>query len=236
MPLLLNGLKNCDEYQVCAAAVGCMGDLCRAVEAVVLPYCDAVVQCLLEALENPSLKRDVKPPMLSLLGDLALATGPAFQRYLAPPYRTMAMLHQASKTVVDPSNEELVDYLGELHEAVLEAYTGIVNGLADGGAAPVLFQVEVEPGVNSVQGMAAFFAKLGTCGPEDEVIRGAVGLIGDLAKNLGKPAAPFLTAAVCGPLLKLCAEVADEETGEADERSAEVVAYANEALAAAHAP
>ena len=37
-------------------------------------------------------------------------------------------------------------------------------------------------------------------------------------------------------LSQFSAEVADEETGEADERSAGVVAYANEALAAAHAP
>jgi len=43
-------------------------------------------------------------------------------RYLAPPGRCMVMLYQASKTVVDPENEELVDYLGELHEAILEAY------------------------------------------------------------------------------------------------------------------
>ena len=33
MPLLVNSLKTSDEYQVCSAAVGATGDICRAVEA-----------------------------------------------------------------------------------------------------------------------------------------------------------------------------------------------------------
>ena len=45
----------------------------------VLPYADPMVAALLSALENPALKRDVKAPMLSLLGDLALAIGAQFQ-------------------------------------------------------------------------------------------------------------------------------------------------------------
>jgi importin subunit beta-1 len=50
------------------------------------------------------------------------------------------MLYQASKTTVDMGDEDMVDYLNELHEGVLEAYTGLVNGLADAGAAQILLQ------------------------------------------------------------------------------------------------
>ena len=42
---------------------------------------------------------------------------------------------------MDLENEEMVEYLNELHEAIIEAYTGIVNGLADGDATAVLLQV-----------------------------------------------------------------------------------------------
>ena len=63
---------------------------------------------MMQALENPVLKRDVKPPMLSLFGDLALAIGPNFVRYLQAPSRALVMLYQASKTTVDPEDEEMV--------------------------------------------------------------------------------------------------------------------------------
>jgi len=37
--------------QVCAAAVGLMGDLCRALGVKVLPYCDETMVMLLENLQ-----------------------------------------------------------------------------------------------------------------------------------------------------------------------------------------
>merc|ERR1712060_769839 len=39
-PFLSLGLSNSEEHQVCAVAVGVVGDICRALEAKVLPYCD----------------------------------------------------------------------------------------------------------------------------------------------------------------------------------------------------
>jgi len=40
----------CCTLQVCAAAVGLMGDLCRALGVKVLPYCDETMVMLLENL------------------------------------------------------------------------------------------------------------------------------------------------------------------------------------------
>jgi len=48
MPLMLAALKNAADYQLCAAAVGACGDLCRAVEGKMVPYCDPIMQALLE--------------------------------------------------------------------------------------------------------------------------------------------------------------------------------------------
>jgi importin subunit beta-1 len=230
MPFLIQGVQNSAEFQICSASVGCIGDLCRAVEGKILPYCDTIVQCLLQALENSSLKRDVKPPMLSLFGDMALAIGPNFRRYLEP---TLRMLYQASNTSVDLENMDLVDYMNELYEGIIEAYTGIVNGLADGDAAPVLLQVLVGPNVNALGGMCEFFVRIPTSAPEDEVLRGATGLLGDLAKSIGKPAAPFLTQQAVGPLLNLCSKIQDED-GNFDQKSQEMFSYAQKELTAIH--
>ncbi|TUC69506.1 Importin subunit beta-1 [Bagarius yarrelli] len=63
---------------VCLAAVGLVCDLCRALMANILPYCDEIMQLLLENLGT---------------------------------------------------DYDMVDYLNELREGCLEAYTGIIQGL-----------------------------------------------------------------------------------------------------------
>merc|ERR1711988_356699 len=102
------------------------GDICRALEVKVLPYCDEMVHLLLRNLQNPALNRNVKPPILSCFGDIALAVGGQFEKYLQV---TMSMLVQASSTPVDMANADLVEYLNSLREGIFEAYTGILQGL-----------------------------------------------------------------------------------------------------------
>ena len=90
-PYLALGLSNYEEHQVCAVAIGVVGDICRALEAKVLPYCDEIVKLLLQNLQNQSLNRNVKPPILSCFGDIALAVGGHFEKYMQV---TMSMLVQ----------------------------------------------------------------------------------------------------------------------------------------------
>jgi importin subunit beta-1 len=54
---LLNGLNNLEEHQVCAVAIGVVGDCCRALGASILPYCDEIMKSLLTLLQSQSLKR-----------------------------------------------------------------------------------------------------------------------------------------------------------------------------------
>ena len=110
-PFLSLGLSNYEEHQVCAVAIGVVGDICRALEAKVLPYCDEIVHLLLRNLQNPALNRNVKPPILSCFGDIALAVGGQFEKYMQV---TMSMLVQASGTAIDPNNPDLVDYLNQV--------------------------------------------------------------------------------------------------------------------------
>ena len=107
-PFLSLGLSNYEEHQVCAVAIGVVGDICRALEVKVLPYCDEIISLLLRNLQNPALNRNVKPPILSCFGDIALAVGGHFEKYMQV---TMSMLVQASSTAIDASNPDLVDYL-----------------------------------------------------------------------------------------------------------------------------
>lgn len=177
-PFLSLGLSNYEEHQVCAVAIGVVGDICRALEGKVLPYCDEIVHLLLRNLQNPALNRNVKPPILSCFGDIALAVGGHFEKYLQV---TMSMLVQASSTAIDANNPDLVEYLNLLREGIFEAYTGVLQGLRvdDKSAA---FEPYVMGALELIRQVAEGIAN-GTT--NDEVLRAAAGVVGDLGSSLG---------------------------------------------------
>ncbi|XP_075438174.1 importin subunit beta-1 [Ascaphus truei] len=180
-PFLGIGLKNYAEYQVCLAAVGLVGDLCRALQTNILPFCDEVMQLLLENLGNENVHRSVKPQILSVFGDIALAIGGEFKKYLEVVLNT---LQQASQAQVDKTDYDMVDYLNELREGCLEAYTGIIQGLKGD-------QENVHPDVMLVQPRVEFILSFidHVAGDEDHtdgVVACGAGLVGDLCTAFGK--------------------------------------------------
>jgi len=169
-PFLIKGLRNYAEWQVCSAAVGTAGDICRALETKILPYCDEIVQCLLEDLQNPTLNRQVKPSVLSCFGDIALAIGGNFVKYLQP---TFQMLEQAASTKASPDDDELVEYVTVLREGILEAYVGVVQGLHDGGdSSPIQPQLAT---------IFQFLEIVALENDDEGIAKNSIGLIGDLA-------------------------------------------------------
>jgi len=169
-------LRNWEEHQVCGVAVGVVGDICRALGEKILPYCDVIVGLLLENLRNASINRVVKPPILSCFGDIALAIGGKFEKYLPI---VMNMLQQASTTnIPDLTDYDFVDYVNQLREDIFEAYTSIIQGLRTDNKAD-LFLPHVEHVVGFVG--AVWHDSTRT----EAVTRGAVGVLGDLAHALG---------------------------------------------------
>lgn len=64
---------------MCQVTVGVLGDICRAVEDGIYPYCDALMQTLLTNLQSGEVHRNIKPQILSAFGDIALAIGDRFE-------------------------------------------------------------------------------------------------------------------------------------------------------------
>ena len=112
---------------MCSVTVGVVGDICRALDAKIEPYCDKIVYLLLRDLESDKLHRSVKPPILSCFGDLALATGPSFEKYV--PY-VISMLQSAMQLSLNTGtdDEDMIDYNNELRNGIFEAYAGILQG------------------------------------------------------------------------------------------------------------
>eukprot|EP00956_Cyclotella_meneghiniana_P015559 scaffold23871_cov73-Cyclotella_meneghiniana.AAC.2 len=176
-PFLMAGLRNFEAYQVCTCAVGLVGDISRSIESNMQPFCDEIMSALIEALQNASLHRSVKPPVLSCFGDIAMAIGGAFEPYLQ---LSLMMLLQAAQTRAPEDDEELIDYVNILREGILEGYTGIVQGLKDGNRSELLL-----PYIEAIMGFLEMLANDRQSDFDNEVLSKAVGLIGDIASALG---------------------------------------------------
>lgn len=116
--------------------------------------------------------------MLSVFGDIALAISAQFEKYL---HVTMQMLTGASQTQIDMSNYEMVDYANQLHEGILDAYTGILQGLREGKKGELFAPY--------LDGVLHFLIAIAHDSERDEAVtRSAVGVIGDVAHTLGSHA------------------------------------------------
>lgn len=127
------GLQNFEEYQVCSISVGVVGDICRALDDKILPYCDGIMTLLLKDLSSSELDRSVKPPIFACFGDIALAIGENFEKYLT---YALPMMQRASEICaqIDSNDEDMVDYGNQLRRSIFEAYSGILQGFKNAKA------------------------------------------------------------------------------------------------------
>lgn len=125
LPFLINALSSHEEYQLCAIAVGLIGDICRALGDASLPYCQGFMEVLLADLQSTVLHRSVKPPILSCFGDVAMAVGPGFEPFLDT---TMGVLQQAGAMRADPVRTLFLHsyFFSFAHEPIFSRPTSIL--------------------------------------------------------------------------------------------------------------
>lgn len=170
------GLQNFEEYQVCSISVGVVGDICRALDDKILPYCDGIMTHLLKDLSNGMLHRSVKPPIFSCFGDIALAIGEHFHKYLQ---YAMQMMQSASEVCarIDSEDEEMMEYGNQLRQSIFEAYSGILQGFKSTKAELML------PHANHLLQFIEVVCKDEQ--RDESVTKAAVAVMGDLADTLG---------------------------------------------------
>ena len=199
-PFLFTGLRNEKEYKVCTVAVGLVGDISRAIDAKFIPLSDEVMKVLLQHLSSSSIERSVKPHIISCLGDIALAVGAYFVRYLPFVFR---ILIPASKLLFPKAeaNYDDLDYLDALRESILESWTGILQGLsADNEQDQFLAPIPVNPSdpassppIFPLEHVLLFFDLIAQDEHSGEaVVRAACGLIGDLCSTCGAKLKPMI--------------------------------------------
>ncbi|KAH7907378.1 armadillo-type protein [Hygrophoropsis aurantiaca] len=173
LPFLYPALKAHEDTQLCMVAVGIIGDISRALGDQSAQYASAFMSVLFENLQSDVLNRNVKISILSCFGDIALAIGVAFEPYLDT---TMGVLRQAGAVQPNPLDFDLVDYVAQLREGILEAYTGIVTGLKNTDKVTLLLP-------HSPAILELIQRCLGDDDRSESVIKLSFGLLGDLADS-----------------------------------------------------
>ncbi|GAV89095.1 IBN_N domain-containing protein/HEAT_EZ domain-containing protein, partial [Cephalotus follicularis] len=178
------GLQNFEEYQVCAVTVGVVGDICRALEDKILPYCDGIMTQLLKDLSSNQLHRSVKPPIFSCFGDIALAIGENFEKYLM---YAMPMLQSAAElsTHTSGADDEMTEYTNSLRNGILEAYSGIFQGFKNSPKTQIL----IPYALHILQFLDSIYMEKDM---DDVVMKTAIGVLGDLADTLGSNAGSLI--------------------------------------------
>jgi len=181
---LLAGLVNWKEYQVCSAAVGVVGDVARAVGEKMVPYCNEIISIFLDHLNNGEVNRNVKPMILSTFGDIALAIGGHFDPYLS---HVMDILFKACAwPISDPEDRDEVDFTNSLREAILEAFTGILQAMRTEGRGQ-----RIEPYMDRIFQFIQAIWKERQFSPS--VFKFALGTLGDLTHCVQDRARSWVT-------------------------------------------
>jgi len=178
MPYLIEGVRTFSALQLCVVSVGVVVDICGAVGPNIQPYCDKIMAALFECLEAATPHRETKPVVFSCFGDVAMAIGAAFEPYL--PKSTMLLMQAASASANSADDEDMVDFINRLRLSILDAYTGIIMGLADGQSLHLF-----APNVTSVMQFVQFLATPNSH-KDDQVLQKAVALVGDIAQQMGQ--------------------------------------------------
>lgn len=170
--------------QVCKVTVGIVGDLCRMLEKDIVPYCDEIMTIFRNSVQSAELHRTVKPPILRAFGEIALAIEENFGKYLQFTVVVLAEAATVSMQAMNDPDEDTVEYNDELRGAILEAYSGIVQGYLS----PQTTQLpEMQVLLSSTERIIPFIASVASIQPVDhELVRNSLNTLGDLASSLGQ--------------------------------------------------
>jgi len=169
---LYNALGNQEEPALCAMAIGLVSDISRALNEKIQPFCDTLMNYLLNNLRSSALGNQFKPAILQCFGDIAQAIGGAFETYLSV---VAQVLQQAAGINVQDSSFEMLDYVVSLREGIMDAWGGAIMAMRTGNKTQLL-----QPYVESI------FQLLQTVYQDanrtEALLRASMGVIGDLAE------------------------------------------------------
>ena len=130
VPFIEKGLRENSEKYAFLSCVGAVSDMFGNLGGDMEPYAQNILNILCETLSSNSARREIKPPVLSLLGDICLAISDRFHKFLHIVKNILKQATEMAVQEVPNMDDEDIDYLNELMLGIIEAYTGIIQGLS----------------------------------------------------------------------------------------------------------
>lgn len=203
---LLPALRNVEDSQLVLVSLGVVGDVCRAIEKnLSSKLCDEIVKILLMLLANKTLKRSVKPQVVSVFSDIAMAVEGEFERYFV---YVMPYLREAGMYSEESNDEEMVETMNSLRDAILEAYTGITIGLKSAKKQNLMIE-HLDAIIDFIQRCVSDSRKTA------DVLKSSIGLIGDLGQCFPQKMRSLFMDAQFNNLLQEADSIGDEKAIEA---------------------
>ncbi|KAL3231124.1 Importin subunit beta-1 [Nakaseomyces bracarensis] len=169
-PFLISALNQVDST-VAITAVGFIADISNSLEDDFKKYAGAFMNVLGQLITNPETKKELKPAVLSVFGDIASNIGNDFEPYLN---EVMGLCVAAQNSKPENGTLDALDYNLKVLEAVLDAYVGFVAGLHNNPQALFNYIGTIFQFINIVAEDPQLYG-------EDSTARSAVGIIGDIA-------------------------------------------------------
>lgn len=171
LPFLTNALNQVDS-PVSNTAVGLVADISHSLGEGFQQYFEGLMNILGGLLQNPNVRKELKPTVLSAFGDIATSVGAGFRQYLQVVFE---ICHAAQSMEPENGSADALDYISSIRESVLDCYVGIVGGMHDCPNDIYPFALQIFELLGSISSDANMLLS-------DSVSRSAVGLIGDLAQ------------------------------------------------------
>jgi importin subunit beta-1 len=204
LPLLMSVITQCctnhQSYKIYQAAVDLIGDLSRALNHKIAPYCDNLIMLLLQGLSSQVLYMECKPATIACIGDVALAIGGKFAKYLQP---VMGVLMSACRATLQmaPTNDSVRKCMKSTQKKVFLALSGILQGLREDAEAASFL-----PFVDDIVSFAEILyqQQLTQQDRSDSLKKAISCFVGDLAQSLGPLIKPHLEKPFVSALLGEC--------------------------------
>lgn len=182
-PVLQQHLKSYQASSLCSAAIGVLGDACRAARSAVKPFITGILEVLAALIQAPDINRTLISPIVSCFGDIALALDTDYQPFVGT---TMSLLTLASgrflrspTSLADPAAALDDDFQTDLRIALLETLTCLLQAMKSKPAA-INELVPLLPSIVTFVRQVKEQRSAAT----DQVHHAAIALLGDAADTM----------------------------------------------------
>ncbi|KYR02635.1 hypothetical protein DLAC_00084 [Tieghemostelium lacteum] len=183
-PILKLCIQSVEFGSVPNLAIGIIGDLARTFNNHFTAFAPETIPLVIQALSEPKLPMQYKPPAITCLGDIAFAIGGEIVPYLQS---IMEVLITASAAYVDDP-----DFLNEFRDAILAALSELIHALKSVNKAD-LFAQYLQHVLNFISVIYADSQR------NEELTSSAIGLLGDIMQTIP---GPYITNPIISQLVQ----------------------------------